>query len=204
MRLALFPLHAVLFPGGALPLRVFEARYMDMVRDCLRDGRPFGVCLITEGTEVGRPAQTEAVGCLAHVVDWDMPQFGVLNIVCRGARRFRIVERTIEPDGRVTAEVELLDDDHDRPVAPEHLACADLLRRIVDDRRAQAAPAGSASAAASGEPPPQFESSAWVGNRLCEVLPVPLRAKQKLMELDDAHTRLSIVAQYLRQHDVLK
>lgn len=209
MRIALFPLNAVLFPGGVLPLRVFEARYMDMVRDCMREQQPFGVCLITQGAEVGRAAQTEAVGCLAHIGDWDMQQLGVLNIRCRGGQRFRVLERSVEANGLVRAEVELIDEDEDLPLAPEHSPCADLLRRIIDDLRRQAAQREEANGDAPDaglpfEPPFLLDSSTWVGNRICEVLPVPLKAKQKLMELDDAHTRLAIVTQYLKQHAVLK
>ena len=206
MRIALFPLNAVLFPGGLLPLRVFEARYMDMVRDCLRSGQPFGVNLITEGQEVGQAAHCEAVGCLATIEDWDMEQFGVLQIRCRGGARFRTLSRTVEPGGLVRAEVEHIADDQDRPLAPEHAPCASLLRRIVEDRNAQAAAAGPADAppALPFTPPYRFESTVWVGNRLCEVLPVPLRAKQKLMALEDAEARLAIVSRYLKQHSVLK
>jgi len=207
MRIALFPLSTVLFPAGILPLRVFEARYMDMVRDCMREQTPFGVCLIAQSAEVGRAAQTEAVGCLAHITDWDMQQLGVLNIRCLGGQRFRVLERTVEPNGLVRADVELIDADDDRPLAPEHAACADLLRRIIDDLRSQAAiqeEGDNPGTSAPFEPPYQLDSSTWVGNRICEVLPVPLKAKQKLMELDDAHTRLAIVTQYLKQHAVLK
>jgi Lon protease-like protein len=198
----------VLFPGGVLPLRVFEARYMDMVRDCMREQAPFGVCLITQGGEVGQAAQTEDVGCLAHIGDWDMQQLGVLNIRCRGGQRFRVLERAVEPNGLVRAEVELIEDDEDRPLAAEHAPCADLLRRIIDDLRAQAEDReGTGAEGGAGlpfDPPFLLDSSTWVGNRICEVLPVPLKAKQKLMELDDAHTRLAIITRYLKQHAVLK
>mgnify|MGYP001475720560 CR=1 FL=1 len=207
MQVALFPLNTVLFPDGVLPLRVFEARYMDMVRDCMRDNQPFGVCLIAKGSEVGQPAQTEAVGCLAHIGDWDMQQFGVLNIRCRGGQRFRVLDRRVEPNGLIRAEVELIDADDDAPLAPEHAPCADLLRRIIDDLRTQAAPDGDDDGeppALPFDPPYRLDSSTWVGNRICEVLPVPLKAKQKLMELDDARTRLAIITQYLKQHAVLK
>jgi uncharacterized protein len=206
MRIALFPLNTVLFPGGMLPLRVFEARYMDMVRDCMREQSAFGVCLITQGAEVGRASATEAVGCLASIVDWDMQQLGVLNIRCRGGQRFRILDRAVEANGLARAQVELLDPDDDRPVAPEHAPCVDLLRRIIDDARSQQEAQGDGDEGFSlpFEPPYQLDSSAWVGNRICEVLPVPLKAKQKLMELDDAHTRLAIITRYLKQHAVLK
>ena len=211
MRLPLFPLNAVLFPGGILPLRVFEARYMDMVRDCMRDDTTFGVCLIAGGREVGNSPRPESVGCEARIVAWDMPQLGVLHIRAVGLNRFRVATSRTEPNGPVIGEVETLDPDADSALAPEHAPCAELLTRIIDDLGAQAAErrrTGQAGDDTSNEPPFQkpyrLESSVWVGNRLCEVLPVPLKAKQKLMELDDAKTRLDIVTQYLKQHAVLK
>jgi Lon protease-like protein len=203
MRIALFPLNTVLFPGGVLPLRVFETRYMDMVRDCMREETPFGVCLITQGGETGQPAQTEAIGCLARIGDWDMEQLGVLSIRCRGIQRFRVVERSVESNGLQRAEVELLDADDDEPLAPEYEPCANLLRKVIDDQRGQVADDRTEAAVLPFDPPFVLGSSSWVGNRLCEVLPVPLKAKQKLMELSDARTRLDILMQYLRQHKII-
>jgi hypothetical protein len=206
----LFPLNTVLFPGGALPLRIFEARYMDMVRDCLRDDLPFGVALITRGSEVGQPAQTEAIGCLASISAWDMQQLGVLHIRTRGTQRFRIHSATAQGDGLLRGEIELIEPDQDVAIAPEHRPCVDLLARVIDDMARQLAEkraAADLSDVLGGMPfeqPYQLESSAWVGNRLCEVLPVPVKAKQKLMELEDARMRLEIVSQYLRQHAILK
>jgi len=95
----LFPLGTVLFPGGRLPLRVFEQRYLEMAKSCLRDGASFGVCLIREGAEVGAPATPESVGCTARITQWDMQQLGVLQIVAQGEQRFRILERRLQDDG---------------------------------------------------------------------------------------------------------
>jgi hypothetical protein len=208
--IALFPLNTVLFPAGVLPLRIFEARYMDMVRDCMRRDELFGVCLIISGSESGA-ARTEHVGCLARIVAWDMEQLGLLHIRTIGDQRFRVLTSQVQPDQLQRAEVELLEPDEDSPIDPEHQACAALLTRVIDDVKAQHAErrrTGQAEGDVMGrlpfEEPFQLDSSVWVGNRLCEVLPVPMKAKQKLMELDDAHTRLEIVAQYLRQHAVLK
>jgi uncharacterized protein len=171
--LPLFPLGTVLFPGGLLPLRLFEQRYLEMAKACLRHGTPFGVCRIREGAEVGAPATPEAVGCIARIVQWDMQQLGLLQIVAQGAQRFRILERRLQDDGLARADVELLPEAADEPV-PEHLAtCRQLLERI---------------AAEHGErvfaKPYHFESSAWVGARLAEVLPLPGPLKQQLLELD--------------------
>jgi len=203
MQLPLFPLNTVLFPDGVLPLRIFEARYMDMARDCLRDGTRFGVCLITKGSEVGGPATFEPVGCVARIDSWDMPQLGVLNLRAIGVQRLHVVSSYLREDKLAIGEVELLDADVDAPPAPRHADCVQLLRRIIDDMQENAAAEGG-DTRLPFQPPWKLDSSAWVGNRLCEVLPVPLKAKQKLMELDDAATRLDIVTDYLRQHAVLK
>lgn len=171
--LALFPLGTVLFPGGLLALRLFEQRYLEMAKACLRDAAPFGVCLIREGAEVGAPATPEPVGCIARIVQWDMQQLGVLQIVAQGSQRFRILERRLQADGLARANVELLPEESDAPL-PGHLAaCRQLLERIVAEH---------------GErvfaKPYRFESSAWVGARLAEVLPLPGSVKQQLLQMD--------------------
>lgn len=214
MRVALFPLSTVLFPQGVLPLRVFEARYLDMVRDCMRDGTVFGVCLITDprASEVSRTTALAEVGCLARIDAWDMKQLGLLHIRAIGQERFRLLRTETQSDGLVRGDVELIDPDDDAPVPAEHRPCVDLLSRILDDLRTQRGERGGGEDAQERNDvlsrlpfaePYHMDSSAWVSNRLCEVLPVPLKAKQKLMELTDAPTRLQIVHTYLKQHSVL-
>jgi Lon protease-like protein len=171
--LPLFPLGTVLFPGGLLPLRVFEQRYLEMTKSCLREESPFGVCLIREGAEVGAPATPEPVGCLAHIVQWDMQQFGLLQIVARGGARFRILERSLQADGLARASVELLPAEVDAEVPQSLAACAELLRRLAAEH-------GERLFAA----PFRFDSCAWVGARLAEILPLPGKTKQQLLELD--------------------
>ncbi|MGD9942485.1 MAG: LON peptidase substrate-binding domain-containing protein [Burkholderiaceae bacterium] len=197
--LAIFPLNTVLFPGGVLPLRIFEARYLDMVRECTSSGRPFGVCLITDGNEVGTAAEHEAVGCMARIVDFDTDARGLLNLRTIGEQRFRVIERRIADNGLIRAEIEAIAPDADAPVPQSFAGCSTLVHRLVDDLEAR-------------EPDPMrrmiaepyaFESAVWVGNRLCEFLPIQPRARQKLMELDDAETRLSLIHQYLQQHGVI-
>jgi hypothetical protein len=192
MKVPIFPLNAVLFPGGLLPLRVFEARYMDMTRDCMKRDRPFGVCLIREGSEVGAPAVPEAVGCLAKILEWDMQQLGVLNLKTRGGQRFRILERESDAQGLISAEVELIPPDKSMEVPKEYAGCARLLEMVVLDQ---------------GKPifaePHAFDDSAWVGYRLSEILPIPLLAKQKLLELTDNATRLSILQRFLESRGLV-
>ena len=171
--LPLFPLQTVLFPGGRLPLRIFEQRYLGMAKACLRDGTPFGVCLIREGREVGVPALPEETGCTARLVEWDMPQLGLLQVVARGERRFRILERRAQADGLQLARVELLEDAADAPLEASDL-CARVLRRALEDAGEEVV-----------EPPLLYESAAWVGERLAELLPLSPASKQRLLEMDD-------------------
>lgn len=184
----LFPLGTVLFPGGLLPLRIFEQRYLEMAKACLRDGSPFGVCLIREGSEVGVPATHEPVGCLARITQWDMQQLGLLQVVARGGERFRVASEQVRADGLILGEIEILPEAADAPVSEKHGACLRLLERIVAEH-------GERLFAA----PFQMDSSAWVGARLAEVLPLPAAMRQKLMELDDHLQRLDILQRLLAQ-----
>jgi len=120
----------VLFPGGRLPLRIFEQRYMDMAKVCLKDGSPFGVCLILEGREVGAPALPAAVGTLARIERWDMPSLGLLEIVALGGERFRILERRVEKNGLSRARVELLAPETDAEARGSLAYCARLVEQV--------------------------------------------------------------------------
>ena len=177
--LALFPLNTVLFPGGRLPLRIFEQRYMTMAKACLRDGTPFGVCAIREGKEVGDPAVPYEVGTLARIGEWDMPQLGVLQIVAQGGARFRILERRAQPDGLLVGRVELLPEIQDSPVTDAHRVPVRILQRVIEEQPQLIAE------------PHRLDSCAWVSARLLELLPLSLATKQELLELDDAAERMS-------------
>lgn len=183
----IFPLNTVLFPGSLLPLRVFEARYMDMARDCLRHDLPFGVCLIREGREVGAPATPEPVGCLARITDWDMQQLGLLHLKTLGGQRFRILASQSSSQGLVSADIELIPPEEAIPLPGNFVACTRLLERVVADHPIFAEPH-------------EFDNAAWVGYRLAEILPLPLAAKQKLLELTDSLARLEILQRFLEQH----
>ena len=176
----------MLFPGGRLPLRIFETRYMDMAKACLRDATPFGVCLIVEGREVGAPAIPAPVGTLAHIAQWDMPQLGLLNVLAEGAQRFRILERRVQPDGLSLASVALLEDERDTPIPKGAEVCARLLERMIAEQPALFAE------------PRRLDSSAWVAARLAELLPLPLELKQELLELGAGDARLERISRLLR------
>lgn len=186
--LPLFPLNTVLFPGGVLPLRVFEQRYMDMTKACLQDDTPFGVCLIKEGGEVGNPALPHEVGCLARITDWDMQQLGVLNVRAVGLRRFRVLESRIEPSGLIVAGAQLLPVEAPLPIPAEHAACAGVLQHIVkrvgEDKF---------------EAPLAFDDAVWIGYRLAEVLPIKISAKQNMLEMNDTIVRLEVLHRFLGQ-----
>ena len=188
VRMPIFPLNTVLFPGGLLPLRVFEARYMDMARGCLKHEQPFGVCLIRQGQEVGAPATPEPIGCLARITGWDMQQLGVLHLKTVGDQRFRILVSQAGAQGLVSADIELIAQEHPVPLPRRFISCARLLELVV---------------AQQDHPifaePHRFEDAAWVGYRLAEILPVPLAAKQKLLELTDSLERLEILHRFLDQ-----
>ena len=200
--LPLFPLKAVLFPRGVLPLRVFEARYIDMVRECMKSGQPFGVVLIQAGQEVGKAAVPEAVGTLAHITHWDMQDAGVLLLRTQGGQRFRIVDTQVLPDQRLEARITLLPPDEDGALDDMHVQCATALKAVTDDVLGKLRREHGEEFDSPFAEPMSFDSTGWVANRWCELLPIPLKARQKLLELDDARTRLNIIHQYLKQHKI--
>ncbi len=167
--LFIFPLSTVLFPGGVLPLKVFEQRYLEMTKICLRDNRPFGVCLIKEGREAGPPAVPETIGCTANITQWDMPQLGIFSLLTEGGQRFSIVESSAAANGLISATVELWQPDADAtPVDP---TCREVLKLFID----------RAGAHAPSEPL-RYDDAAWVTYRLAEMLPLNNAAKQQLLE----------------------
>lgn len=191
--LPIFPLGTVLFPAGLLPLRVFETRYVDMTRRALKSGEPFGVCAIHEGREIGKPAIPEAIGTLAHIVECDMEALGVLTLKTRGGRRFRITERSATAQGLVIAKAALLDDEAEVPLDRRFKPLADLLVGVLSEQERPVF-----------LEPYRLDSATWVGHRITEILPIPLRAKQKLLELDDATARLEILYRYLDERGLFK
>ena len=186
----IFPLGTVLFPGGSLPLRIFEQRYIEMTKACLRDNRPFGVCLIREGHEVGQPAIPERVGCLASIETWDMPQLGVFNLLARGGERFRLLDTHVARNGLMTGTIERLVQ-HEQPGAVD-AACRDVLKLVIER-------VGEANFPA----PIALDDPEWVSYRLAEVLPFEPRVKQELLELEGAGARLQRLRELLVQEGLV-
>ena len=197
--LPLFPLQAVLFPGGILALRVFEVRYLDMVRKCQQAGAPFGVVCLHSGDEVRRAGapqeQFHGVGTLASIEQLSSPQPGLLTLLGRGGQRFRIVRSHLLPHGLWIADVELLADDQHVPI-PQHLAATSRsLSQVLASlrERTPGSPVAITPTAA------QLDDCGWVANRWCELLPVPLELKQRLMQLDTPLVRLELVGDVLER-----
>jgi len=188
----LFPLNTVLFPGETLDLKVFEPRYLDMASAALKDGSPFGICLIAQGQEVGHPAEPHPVGTLAKIERWDMPQLGILMLTVRGGQRFNVLESSAQADGLLRARVTPLAEAPSRAIPPAQATLVPLLRQIIADRGDAHCP-----------PPHHFDDAAWVGYRLAEVMPVQPLAKQKLLELEDPVSRLEILQKYLAQRGLV-
>jgi uncharacterized protein len=180
--IAVFPLNIVLFPEGKLPLRIFETRYVDMVRRCMRGGLRFGVVLIREGKEVG-PAETFDVGTMAKIVDFHQLSDGFLGLSCVGEQRFRILKRSRQSDGLNLAEVQMLEPEGEMPVPQRHERLAELVKSVLPQL-------GEVYAGIQM----RLDDSSWVGNRIAEILPIPATQKQFCLELADPIERLDFLS----------
>jgi Lon protease-like protein len=180
----LFPLNIVLFPDGPLPLRIFETRYYDMVRRCMREGRGFGVVLIRAGLEAGS-ADTDVyeVGTMAEITDFHQLADGLLGLSCVGRQRFRILARSRQADGLHLGDVEFIEAEPALPVPPRHARLAKLLSAVLPQL-------GEVYTGIDM----RLDDAAWVGHRLAEILPIPLADKQDYLEIDDPVERLDKLA----------
>ncbi len=184
--LPLFPLHTVLFPGGPLALRVFEPRYLDMMRCCLRQQSEFGVTTLLEGREAGAAARVASIGTRARVVDFDTLPDGLLGVTCLGSARFRLLRRWQQSDGLNVGSIEPLGADRPRELPPDLAHLADLLREVLPRL-------GHGYAHVDAH----YEDAGWVANRCGEVLALSIEQKLTLLELDDPLARLAQVAAWL-------
>lgn len=175
----LFPLNTVLFPGGVLPLRVFEPRYLDMVSNCLRTETGIGVILIKEGSEVGNAAEPHEMGTMTSICYWNKRKDGLLGVTLRGERRFKVISQRVESNQLLMAEVELLSAEAQAPMNDEYQHVADLLRQIIT----QLEPPYTTM-------PTHYDDAGWVSARLVELLPLQLSEKQWFLQLQDPFERL--------------
>lgn len=185
MKVPLFPLRTVLYPGGPLPLRIFEARYIDMIGDCLKNDERFGVLLIKDGSEIGT-STTYEVGTLARIADWYQGSDGLLGVTAIGEQRFRLISSERRDDGLNVGDIELLPGEPDIELPEDFKPLARILSGVLDDlgrlyefleRR--------------------YEDAGWVAYRFAEILPFSAEQKQSCLEVGDPLVRLKIVQDVL-------
>lgn len=212
--LPLFPLGSVLFPGGSLPLRIFEVRYLDMIGKCHKAGAPFGVVALTSGSEVQKPAANGSaagdeaadntaptfapeafhqVGTLATIAEFSAPQPGFMVIRCTGTQRFRIERQERLNYGLWVAEVTRIANDTPLAIPDDLQRVADALDKIICSLKSRGIP----QAQLPFHPPYHFGDCAWVANRWCELLPLPPLQKQQMMMLNNPLVRLELVSDVL-------
>jgi len=191
LTIPLFPLHAVLFPGGTLPLRIFEPRYLDMISNCMKTDCGFGVCLIRNGSEVGKAADTYDTGTLTEICYFNKQPDGLLGITARGQQRFNIISREVQANQLTMAEITLLDNETTYPLPTEFNHAANVLRNLFDQL---------------GYPfvkvEKKYNDASWVGSRLAELLPIRLEQKQYFLQLDDPLQRLEQLSALLKDLDI--
>lgn len=191
--LPLFPLGSVLYPGSVLPLRIFEVRYLDMVRRCIENGAPFGIVSMTQGKEVAKPGQAESfsqIGTLAVITEHEAPQPGLRVIRCLGQQRFRTSRTERLKHGLWVADVEYLAEDSVVSVPQELMPCRTLFESILARMPADTQADLFRGAATDA----QLSDCSWLANRWCQLLPLPLEMKQRMLELDSPLIRLELVS----------
>ncbi|MEJ6024052.1 LON peptidase substrate-binding domain-containing protein [Ramlibacter sp. PS4R-6] len=194
--LPLFPLSTVLFPGGVLPLKIFEVRYLDMIGKVHKAGAPLGVVSLIEGAEVQQPGQKETfrdVGTLATLEHVEQVQPGLMHIRARGGQRFRILRRERLRHGLWVADVQMVAQDAHVEVPDDLRGVATALDRLLHSLRDQ----GVAEGELPVQAPLALQDSGWLANRWCELMPMPVELKQRLMELDNPLVRLELVGDLL-------
>ena len=184
--IALFPLGTVLFPGGLLPLRIFETRYVDMVGRCMRRDEAFGVVLSKDGSETNSAVETAAIGTTARIVDFQTLEGGLLGLLCRGESRFRVTQRSRQSDGLNLASVEWLPDRPAVALDAQYQPLVSVLREAL-----------SRMGKLGRFIEPDYDSATWVSYRLSDLMPLPIALQQRLLEIDDPNQRLSLLAPLL-------
>ena len=190
MEVPLFPLSTVLFPGGPLPLRIFEPRYIDMISYCMKNDVAFGVLLIRDGKESG-PATTHDVGTLARITDWYQGSDGLLGVTAIGQQRFRLLSSSRQRDGLNVGSIELIDDEKALALPREFTALKKILDGVLDDL-------GRLYESLERRP----DDAVWLTYRFVEILPIDLEQKQRCLESSDTLARLRLVDELVHSvHD---
>ncbi|MCI0508163.1 MAG: LON peptidase substrate-binding domain-containing protein [Gammaproteobacteria bacterium] len=188
LSIPIFPLHTVLFPRGALPLRIFEPRYLDMISTCMKGGSGFGICLIREGSEVGKAADTYEIGTLSEISYFNMDASGMLCITAQGKQRFHILSKSVQPNQLTVADVELLPNETEQKIPGAYLPAVEILRKLLDQLGYPFARLEK-----------HYEDAGWVSGRLAELLPLRLEHKQYLLQMHDPLQRLERLWQLMEE-----
>ena len=191
LSIPLFPLHTVLFPSGTLPLRIFEPRYLDMVSSCMKAGKGFGICLIKEGSEVGKAADTYETGTLSDISYFNMDANGMLCITAVGKQRFHILSKSVMPNQLTIADVELLPNECEHEIPNEFLPAVEVLRNLLSQLGYPFAKIEK-----------KYDDASWVSARLAELLPLRLEQKQYFLQLDDPIQRLERLWDLMKELDL--
>ena len=187
LQIPIFPLGLVLFPGAVLPLKIFEQRYLEMTKACVRDDTAFGVCRIRHGQEVGTPADHEQIGCSARIAEWDMPHPNLFHLICKGDRVFRVADLRIESNGLIFGTAQWLTSDNSGIDANSFDICRDALERFAKQ---------AGESVFDGDT--QFNDPEWVSYRLSELLPIDWQQKQALLEQRSTAQRLATISRMLQ------
>ncbi|MEN9868519.1 MAG: hypothetical protein RL748_4109 [Pseudomonadota bacterium] len=199
----LFPLGTTLFPDGYLPLRIFEVRYLGLVKQCLAEEQAFGVVTLHQGSEIrvaGQEARFAPVGTVAKILQASVVQTNLLHIRCQGMQRFRILSSEQQANGLWLAEVEMLDDDQIVAVPDELQDTARALGHLIAALQKEGLPANQFPLLS----PYRLDECGWVSNRWCDLLPLTLEEKQRMLTLDNPLLRLELVQDLLDERGWLE
>lgn len=180
--LPLFPLKTVLFPEGPLALKVFEPRYLDMLTQCEKKQTGFGICLISEGNEVGKAAEIYPVGTLVQITFWEHRNDGLLGVTVKGEQKFKIVQKRVQSNELTIADVELIEPESNQPLPEQYQPMVTVLEKIFNTLQHPYITL-----------PKQYNDATWVSSRLSELLPLSLIKKQQLLELNEPMSRLAML-----------
>lgn len=198
----LFPLSTVLYPGGVLPLQIFEVRYLDLIKRCLREDTEFGVISLFEGGEIQRPGEQVSLaqyGTLARIEHCEAPAPALLRVQTVGTRRFKLRNIHQEKGGLWVGDIELLEVDPPVPLPDDLQHCATKLQEVLESLEEQDIPEDQWPF----QRPYHFDDCSWVANRWCELLPMEKPVKLQLLSLENPLLRLELINDLMQEEGLL-
>ena len=199
-KIPLFPLGTVLFPDGVIALKIFEARYLDMIKQCLREKTEFGVVSIIKNSDANEEDVSlsfSKIGTLAQIEDFDPVQPALYMTRSFGTKRFKLIKSKQETNGLWMGEVELLDKDPLMPIPQEHHGVAQLLDQIISVIQSE-----DLLGDAPFKKPFKTDDCGWVSNRLAELLPISLAQKNHLLAQTNPRIRLDLITEIIEDDDL--